>query len=91
MTKASARSRSMVRQSGATTSSTWRWVSMPGGPSASVMQSMTGPPSKRNPSRARAMSSVTVTLLLGLMTRMRALTAPCPRGGTVPVVSTIRP
>src|SRR5215472_5392771 len=61
------------RSSGSTTVSTWTWVSIPGGPSARVTQSMAGPPGMRRPSTAPAISAVTRSLLLGLTTSMRPL------------------
>src|SRR5215468_5177338 len=75
MTKAAARLSccSTRRQSGATTSSTWRWVSMPGGPSARARHSISGPPALRNDSTAVSIARVTASLLLGLMTMMRSL------------------
>ena len=91
MTKASACSRSISRQSGATTSSTWRWVSMPGGPSLSVMQSMTGPAVE-----VEALERAgDIVRYRGAAVRVDDENAGAhgafPRGGTRPVVSTIRP
>ena len=93
-TKAAVRplSRSTRRQSGATTSSTCRSVSILGGPSARVAHSIFGPSSERSASSARSMPSVTVWLLLGLMTRTLSIAlAPHPGGSTTPVCSEIRP
>src|SRR6476660_1438376 len=62
--------------SGTTTESTCCCVSMPGGPSFSVIASMRGPPSMRSGAQASSMPRVTASVEFGLMTRMVALMLP---------------
>ena len=54
------------------TLSTSACVSMPGGPSASVEQTISGPSAKRRGSSASARARVTVSFELGLTTWIRA-------------------
>ncbi|MET3309859.1 hypothetical protein ABIF41_001700 [Bradyrhizobium japonicum] len=62
---------STSRRSGIATLSTSAWLSMPNGPSASVRQTTSGPPSKSSGFKASSSPCVTVGLEFGLMTRMR--------------------
>ena len=74
ITKAAASSRARIRRAiGCTTCSTWAWVSMPGGPSASVTHSIDGPPAMRKGATARSIALVTASLELGLITTIGAL------------------
>jgi hypothetical protein len=56
---------------GIATLSTSAWLSIPYGPSASVSQTISGPPSKPSGFKASSSPCVTRWLELGLMTRMR--------------------
>ncbi|MGY3411294.1 hypothetical protein ACVWZV_007407 [Bradyrhizobium sp. GM5.1] len=62
---------STSRRSGMATPSTSAWLSMPKGPSASVWQTSSGPPSKPSGFSASSSPRVTAGLEFGLMTRMR--------------------
>src|SRR5260370_12041865 len=62
----------IARQSGAMTSSASVWLSTPGGPSLSVMQSIPGPPVIRNGAIASSIARVTASFEFGLIGRMRS-------------------
>ena len=69
ITKAEARLSLLLRpggRAGLPTSSTWRWVSMPGGPSARVRHSISGPPALRSGSTAASMARVTAFAAVGI-------------------------
>src|SRR5215207_5957548 len=72
MTKAAAPlSLSMRRRSGIVTLSTSAWLSMPYGPSAKVVQTISGPFAKASGRSASSMPRVTVSFEFGLITTMR--------------------
>ncbi len=62
-----------ARHSGSMTESASCWLSMPGGPSHSVWQTMSGPPLRRNGAIAASMAAVTASVELGLMTTIGPL------------------
>jgi hypothetical protein len=62
----------IARQSGAMTASASLWLSTPGGPSRSVMQSIPGPPAIRNGAIASSIARVMASVEFGLITRMRS-------------------
>ena len=78
MTNASAASSfdATNRAIGAATSRTWASVSIPGGPSARVTHSMSGPPPRRNGPTAASMPSVTASVEFGFRTTIRTAALP---------------
>src|SRR5687768_10587528 len=66
-----------ILSKGATTPSTCCCVSMPGGPSFSVTQSIAGPPSMRSGAHASSMPRVTASVELGLMTSIFFISMHC--------------
>jgi len=66
------------QQSGAMTASASLWLSTPGGPSRSVMQSIPDPPMIRSGVIASSIAHVTASVAFGLITRMRSgIGLPC--------------
>ncbi len=75
MTNASASSCATSDTRGMTTLSESRWVAIPGGPSRRSVTSSTGPPVRRSGCSAASIAAVTAAEELGLMVRMRLISA----------------